>query len=96
MAGDFKVNFGALDTAAMDIQGAGKNLAARLQQLDQSLAPLRSDWTGAASESYAQSKAKWTRSIEEMQILLSDIGRAVQASGGGYNDAEKRNSGLFG
>lgn len=95
MSGDFKVTYGALDTAAADIAGAGKNLQSRLAELDQSLAPLRSDWTGAASESYTQAKAKWTQAIEDMNNLLADLGRAVQSSSGGYQEAEKRNSGLF-
>lgn len=95
MSGDFKVNFGALDTAAADIQGGGRNLAARLEELDRQLAPLRSDWTGAASESYVQAKAKWSRSIEDMNNILAEMGRAVTNSRTGYDGAEKNNSNLF-
>lgn len=95
MSGDFKVSFGALEMAAQDIAGAGKNLQSRLTELDNSLRPLQSDWTGAASESYVQAKARWTQAIVDMNNLLADIGRAVQSSSGGYQDAEKRNSGLF-
>lgn len=92
---EFKVNFGALDTAAADIAGAGKALQSRLDELDNQLAPLRSDWTGAASESYAQSKAQWTKAIVEMNELLQQIGQAVRASGGSYQDTEKSNSTMW-
>jgi len=92
---EFKVNFGALDTAAADIAGAGKALQSRLDELDRALSPLRSDWTGAASESYAQSKAQWSAAIADMNQLLNEIGQAVQASGGSYQDTEKSNTTMW-
>lgn len=88
---DFKVNFAGLEQASADIKNSGKQLRARLDRLDQDLAPLRSDWTGAAADSYQQSKAKWTRAIEEMNQLLDDIGNAVGASGQGYQQSESGN-----
>ena len=92
---EFKVNFGALDTAAADISSAGKALESRLEELDRSLAPLRSDWTGSASEAYAQSKAQWTNAINDMNQLLNDIGQAVSQSGSSYQDMEKSNSQMW-
>lgn len=96
MSGNFKVNFGALDTAAADIKSSGRALESRLDELDRQLAPLRSDWTGAASESYAQSKAQWTKAIQDMNLLLGDIGNAVTQSGQGYSGAESSNNNLWG
>lgn len=92
---EFKVNFGALDTAAADISSAGKALESRLNDLDQQLSPLRADWTGSASEAYAQSKAQWTNAINDMNQLLNDIGQAVAQSGSGYQDMEKSNSQMW-
>jgi WXG100 family type VII secretion target len=93
--GDFKVNFAALDTAAADINAAGRALQARLDDLDRSLQPLQADWTGAASESYQQARAKWTQAIGDMNTLLGEVGRAVQESGAGYTDAERNNAGRW-
>lgn len=95
MSGDFKVSFGALDTAAADIAASGKALQSRLDDLDRSLAPLRSDWTGEASESYQRSRAQWTQAISDMNTLLGDIGRAVGQSSSGFSGSEKSNSGRF-
>lgn len=94
--GDFKANFGAIDTAAMDIANSGRQIQGRLDELDRSLAPLRSDWTGAASEAYQASKAQWTKAIVDMNQLLEQIGRSVGQSGSSYQDTEKSNVNHFG
>lgn len=93
--GDFKVNFGALETAAADIGGSGRALQNRIDELDRALQPLQVDWTGAASESYQQARAKWTQAIGDMNNLLGEVGRAVTQSGSGYTDAERNNAGRW-
>ncbi len=92
----FKANFGAIDAAAADIQTGANGIETRLQEMDQSLQPLRADWTGAASESYAQAKAQWTTAISDMKQLLVDIGRAVAEGNADYQLAENRNAQRFG
>ena len=90
-AGELKVTFGALDTAAADIQTSANQIRSRLDQLDSELAPLRADWTGAASEAYQTAKAEWTRAITDMQALLAQIGTAVNQSNADYQSAERAN-----
>lgn len=90
-AGQLKVSFGALETAAADIQGSASQIQGRLDQLDRELAPLRSDWTGSASEAYQVAKAKWSQAITDMQQLLAQIGSAVQQSNSEYQTAERAN-----
>jgi early secretory antigenic target protein ESAT-6 len=94
-AGEMKVNFGALDAAAADIQGSANQIRARLDQLDRELAPLRSDWTGAASEAYQVAKTEWTRAITDMQQLLQQVGTAVTTSNSEYQAAERANQGRW-
>lgn len=96
MSGGFKANFAALDTAASDIMNSGKQIESRLDELDRQLAPLRSDWTGAASEAYTHSKQQWTKAIQDMNLLLNDIGRAVSQSGSDYSGQENANRNLWG
>ncbi|GAA1238549.1 MULTISPECIES: WXG100 family type VII secretion target [Oryzihumus] len=91
----FKVEFGALQQAAGDIKAGANNIDSKLQQMDQSLAPLRSDWTGSASEAYTQAKAQWTSAIQDMKQLLADIGTAVDASHQDYSEGEKHNTNLW-
>jgi len=94
-AGELKVNFGALEAAAQDIQGSARQIQARLDQLDRELQPLRADWTGAAAESYQVAKAEWTRAITDMQALLQQLGVAVSQSNAEYQSAEKVNQGRW-
>jgi WXG100 family type VII secretion target len=90
-SGHFKVQFGALDAAAGDVQASADHLNSRLDQLDSELAPLRSDWTGSASEAYHHAKSEWTSAISDMQRLLIQIGSAVAASNAEYQSAERTN-----
>lgn len=92
----FKANFGAIDAAAADIQTGANGIETRLNEMDSALQPLRSDWTGSAAESYQQSKAQWTSAINDMKLLLQDIGRAVSQGNEDYQAAENRNAQRFG
>lgn len=91
----FKVEFGALQQAADDIKLGANNIDSKLQQMDQALAPLRSDWTGSASEAYTQAKAQWTSAISDMKQLLAELGSAVQSSHQDYTEGEKANTNLW-
>jgi 6 kDa early secretory antigenic target len=95
-AGNLKVNFGGLDAAAADIQASAGQVEARLDQLESELAPLRSDWTGSASESYQAAKAKWDSGMQEIKLLLADIGRGVSTSNADYQSAETANQSRWG
>lgn len=89
--GELRVTFGALDTAAGDIQASANQISGRLGQLDSELAPLRSDWTGDAQTAYEAAKAEWTRAMTDMQTLLSQVGTAVTQSNTDYQSAERAN-----
>jgi WXG100 family type VII secretion target len=95
-AGELKVNFGGLDAAAADIQASANQIEGRLDQLEQELSPLRSDWTGAASASYQQAKAKWDAAIRDMKLLLADVGTAVNTSNSDYQATENANQSRWG
>ena len=47
-----RVNHAGLDQAATDLGTTVKNIDDRLNRLESELAPLRSDWTGNAQQSY--------------------------------------------
>ncbi|MEV7397662.1 WXG100 family type VII secretion target [Aeromicrobium sp. NPDC092404] len=93
--GRLAVDFGGLERGHGDInRGAGK-LKGRLDQLEAELNPLRADWTGAASESYQQAKAKWDGAMEDIRLLLVDIATQVSTSSADYQATESRNTSRF-
>ena len=87
-----KVEYSTLDGHAADIRTAANQVEARLDQLQTELAPLRSDWTGAASESYQQAKAKWDAVMADIRALLLDIGVGVNTSNSEYQSTENTNT----
>lgn len=89
---DLKVNFGGLATAAADIQAGAGQIEARLNDLDQSLQPLRASWSGEAAASYEAARATWTAAITDIKVLLADVGRAVDASAQDYQATERSNA----
>lgn len=95
-AGELKVNFGGLDTAAADIMGSANQIEGRLDTLESELAPLRADWTGEAAESYQAAKAKWDSGMADMKQLLADIGNAVTQSNSDYKSTESANASRWG
>lgn len=95
-AGELKVNFGGLDAAASDIMASANQIEGRIDALESELAPLRSDWTGAASESYQQAKVKWDQGMADMKALLADIGTAVTSSNSDYQATESQNQSRWG
>lgn len=89
---DMRVNFGAIATAAADIQSGANEVQSTLDTMDQQLQPLRANWTGEASQAYEAAKAKWTTAITDMKTLLADIGREVQTGGEDYQATERTNT----
>ena len=89
---DLKVNFGGLSTAAADIQTGASRIESRLTDMDQSLQPLRANWSGEASPSYEAARAKWPAALTDMKALLAEIGRAVATSNDDYQATERANA----
>ena len=93
---DFKVDFGALSTASADIGSCAAQLEHILDTMDQTLQPLRANWTGEAAAAYEQAKAKWTAAITDMKDLLRKVGTTVGNTNQDYQSTERGNAARFG
>src|SRR5687768_6776845 len=93
--GKLAVDFGGLERGHGDITSGASKIEGRLDQLESELAPLRADWTGAASDSYQQAKAKWDAAMADIRLLLVDIGNQVATSNSDYQSTENRNTARF-
>ncbi len=94
--GMLKVNFGALNQAAVDIQKAINTLEAQLAQLEQDAAPLVATWDGQAKRAYADRQLAWTSASDHLKSVLSQIKGAVDESAADYLNTEQRAANLFG
>ena len=90
-----RVNHAGLDTAAEDLGTAVKQIDDRLNRLEQELAPLRSDWTGSAQQSYQVAKTKWDTAMQEMRDLLQETSTTVHQSNADYRAADQRGAASF-
>lgn len=92
---DISVNYGALATAAADIQNSANQIESRLNELDRALQPLRANWTGEAATAYEAAKARWTAALTDMKTLLAQIGTQVISTSQNYQDTDKKVSTAF-
>jgi ESAT-6 family protein len=90
-----RVNHAGLDTAAQDLANSVKRIDERLNRLESELAPLRSDWTGNAQQSYQVAKAKWDKAMQEMRDLLQETSTTVHQSNADYRAADQRGAASF-
>lgn len=93
---DLLVSQSALAQTADDLAAAVAAMAARLAQLDQELAPLRTEWIGTAQEAYLAAKVHWDAEIERLSASLSSVRLAVLQSATQYAEADRRGAAMFG
>lgn len=89
------VNHAALDQAAQDLSNAVRGIDARMNQLEDELRPLQSDWNGQAKDQYAISKQRWNTAIYEMLTLLGQTSTSVSQSNADYIAADQRGAQSF-
>ena len=89
------VNHAALDQAAQDLSNAVRGVDARMNQLEDELRPLQSDWNGQAKDQYAISKQRWNTAIYEMLTVLGQTSTSVTQSNADYISADQRGAQSF-
>lgn len=89
------VDHAALDQAAQDLSTAVRDIDARMNQLEDELRPLQSDWTGQAKNQYAISKQRWNTAIYEMLTVLGQTSTSVTQSNADYISADQRGAQSF-
>lgn len=90
------VDHAALAGAAQGLVAGARRIGARLDELEGDLAPLRSQWTGAARGAYDQAKAQWDTAVTEMVQLLAQVGQGVELADAEYRAADQRGATRFG
>jgi len=89
------VDHAALDQAAQDLSTAVRDIDGRMNQLEDELRPLQSDWTGRAKDQYAISKQRWNTAIYEMLTVLGQTSSSVTQSNTDYISADQRGADSF-
>lgn len=92
----FKVNHAGLAGTADDLMGIVNRIDARMNDLEQELAPLRSSWVGEAQEAYRMAKSRWDGAVTDMRDLLLHTSQQVTRSNAEYRAADARGARSFG
>lgn len=86
------VTFAALAEAAQSIQSTYNNLNTKLTDLENTLKPIVSTWTGNASENYQVQQQKWNQAQTDLNTVLQAIGKAVESAHDAYSQTESANA----
>jgi len=93
MSGDgIKVDFGAVQAAAGDIDSSAQHVDAKIDELHSKLQNLEQIWVGAANEGFQQTKQQWMNAAKDLQQTLAQIGAAVGVAHENYLQTEATNS----
>lgn len=90
------VDHAALAATSQQLLAGARAIGDRLDRLEQELAPLRGSWSGSARASYDTAKAQWDAAVEDMVLLLAQVGHGVEAADAAYRAADQRGAARFG
>lgn len=90
------VEFARLQAAIDHMAQYQQDVAACLQDVDQTMKRLRATWHGDASESQADAQARWDEGADQMNNALDQLRKIAQQAHANYNDAVKQNKAMWG
>lgn len=80
---------------AGQIRGGSQGIRGELDRLESEVGKLRSAWGGEAQLAYDQAQQRWTRSLAEMQQLLSLIANKTEEISGTYVQRDQSSAQRF-
>lgn len=93
--GEILVTFAALKQGVQDCQRTAANLDGQLSDLEAYLKPLVATWSGDASELYNAKQQQWNQAQTEINQILQQISRALDAAADDFHAAENSNKGMW-
>jgi WXG100 family type VII secretion target len=88
----FGVSLDEARKAAQQVQQVKEELSAELNSLHSQLAPLDSQWTGAAQAAYMQLQQRWNDDASKLFNALDEIGQALMGNVNNYSTTEEDNT----
>ena len=92
---DFQVNYATLDGAAADIKSGANKLQQCLDDLEQTLNRLRSNWEGKTQEAYDSAQRRWNEGLEGLKDVLTRTSNAVDSARSNYQSTDQSNAARF-
>ena len=95
MSEGVKVEFGAVETAAVDINNGAAQLRTILEDMKSQLAAHSANWTGSASQSYRDMQLRWDNQLTDLEQLLTALGATTRTSGEDFAQREQHNAAMW-
>ena len=89
-----KVNYGVLESSQAQITSISRTIDQQLADLKQMLAKLQ--WEGSDEAAYRELQGRWDRSVADLNVVLGQIGQAVDTAKQNYMATEAGNRASFG
>ena len=90
-----KVTFAQVQATQEHAQSTVANINNSLADLKSYLAPLVQTWEGAAAQNYNAKQQQWDQAANDLNEVLSAIGRALGAANEGFQSTESQNASRF-
>lgn len=92
---EVKVTFGEIANAQSNVSNTSTQINQLLDDLKAFLAPMVATWEGEAAMAYNEKQRQWDTAAADLNQVLSQIGVALGTANQNYQDAERRNAGLW-
>lgn len=89
-----KVNYAVLDASQAQITGISRNIDQKLADLKSMLSKMQ--WVGADQAAYNDCQRRWDAAIADLNVILTQIGGAVNVAKQNYEATEASNRASFG
>jgi WXG100 family type VII secretion target len=80
-------DFAELERFERHAQRTIQDIERQLADLEEFLAPLRQQWTGAAAQAWADYQRRWDTAATDLQTSLAELHRVVFTARGNYRAA---------
>ncbi|QGU06472.1 6 kDa early secretory antigenic target [Corynebacterium occultum] len=84
-----KYQFGAIETAAADINSTSGRINQLLEDLKTLIQPMVAAWEGDSAIAYNEAQAKWDNAAAELNTILATISRTVSQGNDRMSDVNR-------
>ncbi|MHA3023182.1 WXG100 family type VII secretion target [Mycobacterium sp. BMJ-28] len=90
------VDFGKMQAAIEHMQAFERDVTECLEDIDHTMATLRSTWHGEGSDAQAQAQQQWEDGAEQMRSALKQLRSIAQSAEKNYTEAVTKNGAMWG
>ncbi|OZD69940.1 hypothetical protein CH272_02620 [Rhodococcus sp. 05-340-1] len=91
----FKIDLQQLDSAIASMQEFTDDTSEILEQVSNTVAALRVDWTGIGSDAYQDAQDRWVRGARDMTDNVTELREVAKTAHANYSNAIDANMSMW-